>query len=86
MLAEIYGMMPRTNTENRSSAPPLNILYKLSNEPSEEEKNSVRAIRSIPGDGIKIPSLYTANIASVNKIRLRNAGSLNMSLIVENTS
>ena len=50
--AEMYGMIPSANNENRSSAPPENMLNRPTMELCVSRNNCASAAGFIPGTGI----------------------------------
>src|SRR5262245_50365516 len=78
MLAETYGMMPSAKIESCSSAPPLNRLNRLRNDPDCACMIWRITLRSTPGVVMKMPTRYTASIPNENSRRLRRSGILKM--------
>src|SRR5688572_14260142 len=83
--AEMYGMIPRANTDRRLNAPP----EKRSRKPKTPEltalKNSDRATGSTPGVGMCEPRRYTASSANVKSTRLRRSSIAQMLRTVSTT-
>src|SRR5690606_39873037 len=59
--AEMYGLLPRANTEERDSAPPENMLTRPRIPPDCELNSWRMASGLIPGTGICVPSRYTTS-------------------------
>ena len=78
MLAVMYGIMPRANTDSRSSAPPLNKLTSWYTPAAllvfSRPVQNCTAFSEMPGVGIAAPSRNTARIPSVNSSFLRRSG------------
>ena len=55
MLALMYGMMPRANTEKRASEPPLNMLNMFRMPPLWPANSCCIACGSMPGTGMCPP-------------------------------
>ena len=53
--AEMYGMMPSAKIDQRSSAPPENMLNMLRIVPDCCSKNCWSATGSMPGTGMNVP-------------------------------
>jgi len=53
--ADIYGIIPNANTDNRSRAPPENMLNMSRIVPRCCSNMIARAAGSIPGTGINVP-------------------------------
>src|SRR5688572_2783120 len=83
--AEMYGMIPRANTDRRLNAPP----EKRSRKPKTPEltalKNSESATGSTPGVGMCDPRRYTASSANVKSTRLRRSSIAQMLRTVSTT-
>jgi hypothetical protein len=62
---EIYGIMPRVNSEAFSNAPPTNILNNPNRVSCNLSKAPAKALASTPGIGIWAPTLTTIRIDSV---------------------
>src|SRR5712692_8964917 len=73
MEAEMYGMMPRANTERRRSAPPEKRSRKPNTPPDMALKNSESATGSTPGVGMWEPRRYTASSPNVYITRRRRS-------------
>ncbi len=53
---EMYGMIPRANTDRRRSAPPEKMSRKPKIEPADALKKALIACGSTPGVGMCAPS------------------------------
>jgi hypothetical protein len=67
--AEMYGMMPRANTEARDSAPPENMSNMPRMPPDWESNSCLSCSGSIPGTGMYEPMRYTTSAPSRNHSR-----------------
>src|SRR5688572_4010741 len=73
MDAEIYGITPSAKIDNRSSAPPENMLKMSRIVPCCSSKKRARATGSIPGAGMNVPMRYTISAPSKKNNRCRSS-------------
>src|SRR5690606_23231600 len=68
-VAEVYGVIPRANTEKRDSAPPENVLKRTRIRPDCGLNSWRMASGLIPGTGICVPGRYTTSARITNTRR-----------------
>ncbi len=71
--AEMYGITPRAKIDNRSSAPPENMLNMSRIVPCCASKKRASATGSMPGAGMNVPTRYTISAPNRKNSRWRNS-------------
>ena len=72
--AEMYGMIPRANTETFRRPPPENMSNRPNRVPATLSKKWARAPPSTPGTGICTPIRYAQRRPSVQSSFVRSSG------------